>query len=197
MLSLPGRAHTLRARTRRPAESLDGPRDVRKRSVSVHQLEFRRALPDDEPRLQEIRARAFEPVFASFRAIMGDELYDLAQRRDDEAQSALLSGLLAGNQGFEVFVAHRGSEAVGFVALRVNRETLVGEIGLNAVDPAHARRGIGTRMYEFAANRLREEGMKAAVVGTGGDASHAPARRAYRKAGFRVEVPSVWMFRKL
>jgi len=29
------------------------------------------------------------------------------------------------------------------------------------------------------------------------DPSHAAARRAYRKAGFLAEVPSVWMCRKL
>ncbi|WP_437957583.1 GNAT family N-acetyltransferase [Sorangium sp. So ce119] len=70
-------------------------------------------------------------------------------------------------------------------------------IGLNAVDPAHAGKGIGTAMYEFALARMRQSGMKVATVATGGDPSHAPARRAYRKAGFDVEIPSVWMCRKL
>ncbi len=39
--------------------------------------------------------------------------------------------------------------------------------------------------------------MKVATVATGGDLSHAPARRADRKAGFSVEIPSVWMCRTL
>jgi len=39
--------------------------------------------------------------------------------------------------------------------------------------------------------------MKVATVGTGGDPSHAAARRAYRNAGFDIEIPSVWMYRKL
>lgn len=38
---------------------------------------------------------------------------------------------------------------------------------------------------------------EAATVGTGGDPSHAAARRAYEKAGFDAVIPSVWMFRKL
>ncbi len=86
---------------------------------------------------------------------------------------------------------------VGFVSVRLNVETRVGEIGLNAVDPAHAGKGIGSAMYEFALARMKTAGMKVATVGTGGDPSHAPARRAYRKVGFDLEIPSVWMFKKL
>jgi GNAT superfamily N-acetyltransferase len=161
------------------------------------EIHFRHAGPDDAARLQAIRRAAFAPVFASFRAILGDEIYDLAQRRDDEAQEGLLTSLMAAGSDWEVYVAQSGDEVVGFVAVRIDRETLVGEIGLNAVDPAQAGKGIGAAMYEFATARLREAGMKVATVGTGGDPSHAPARRAYRKAGFDVEIPSVWMYRKL
>jgi GNAT superfamily N-acetyltransferase len=80
------------------------------------------------------------------------------------------------------------------VAVQMNRETEVGEIGPNAVDPTHAGQGIGTAMYEFALADMRAAGLK---VATGGDRSHAPARRAYRKAGFDREIPSVWMCRAL
>ena len=65
------------------------------------------------------------------------------------------------------------------------------------VDPAHAGRGIGTAMYAFALARMKEAGIRVATVATGGDASHAPARRAYAKAGFSAEIPSVWMCRTL
>jgi len=75
--------------------------------------------------------------------------------------------------------------------------TQLGEIGLNAVDPAHAGKGIGTAMYELAAARMQQAGMKVATVATGGDPSHAPARRAYEKAGLNAQIPSVWMCRKL
>jgi ribosomal protein S18 acetylase RimI-like enzyme len=161
------------------------------------ELQFRPARSEDAPRLQAIRRAAFAPVFASFRAILGDEIYELAQRREDEAQEGLLASLLAAGSGWSVHVAQSGSEVVGFVAVRLDAHTRVGEIGLNAVDPARAGNGIGTAMYELAVARMREAGMKVATVATGGDPSHAPARRAYRKAGFDVEIPSVWMCRKL
>lgn len=163
----------------------------------MRELHFREARSGDADRLQAIRRAAFAPVFASFRSILGDEIYDLAQRRDDEAQEGLLASLMADGSGWTVYVAHLEEEIAGFVAVRLDLERLVGEIGLNAVDPAHAGKGIGTAMYEFALARLREGGMKVATVGTGGDPSHAPARRAYRKAGFDIELPTVWMYRKL
>jgi ribosomal protein S18 acetylase RimI-like enzyme len=160
-------------------------------------LRFRRARAEDAPRLQAIRRAAFAPVFASFRSILGDEIYELAQRREDEAQEGLLASLLAPDSRFTLHVAEAGGEVVGFVAVRLDPESHVGEIGLNAVDPAHAGRGIGTALYELALARMREAGMKVATVATGGDPSHAPARRAYRKAGFDAEIPSLWMCRKL
>lgn len=163
----------------------------------MHELNFRLAQPDDVERLQAIRSAAFAPVFASFRAILGDDIYEIAQRREDEAQEALLTSLMAPGSGWELHVALQGGQIAGFVALRLDRRTQVGEIGLNAVDPVRAGNGIGTALYEFAVQRMKETGMKVATVGTGGDPSHAPARRAYKKAGFNVEIPSVWMCRKL
>ena len=161
------------------------------------ELHFRRARPEDAARLQDIRRAAFAPVFASFRSILGDEIYDLAQRREDEAQEGLLASLMAADSGWELYVAQSGDDIVGFVAVRLDGETLVGEIGLNAVDPARAGAGIGTAMYELSVARMKQAGMKVATVATGGDPSHAPARRAYQKAGFDVAIPSVWMCRKL
>lgn len=158
---------------------------------------MRPATVEDLPVLQEIREAAFAPVFASFRAMLGDDLYGLVQEREDAAQSDLLAALVAGQPPWEVHVAERDGSIVGFVALRMNGETQVGEIGLNAVHPDHAGQGIGTAMYEFALSRMRDAGMRAATVATGADGSHAPARRAYEKAGFSARIPSVWMCRPL
>jgi ribosomal protein S18 acetylase RimI-like enzyme len=160
-------------------------------------IRFRRARPEDEPRLQEIRRAAFAPIFASFRETLGNEVYDLAQRREDEAQADLLASLFARDSAWELYIAELDGHTVGFVSLQIRTDTRIGEVGLNAVDPADAGEGIGTAMYEMAVRRLTEAGMKVATVATGGDASHAPARRAYQKAGFDRVIPSVWMVRKL
>jgi ribosomal protein S18 acetylase RimI-like enzyme len=158
---------------------------------------LRVACSDDLPRLQEIRQAAFAPVFASFRSMLGDDLYELVQQREDEAQKELLDSLLIQQPPWQVYVAELAGAVVGFVAFKLNQETLIGEIGLNAVHPSHSGRGLGTALYEFVLSSMKESGMLAATVATGADASHAPARRAYRKAGFAVQIPSVWMCRRL
>lgn len=169
------------------------------RHIAVAQLHMRRAEPRDRERLDEIRRLAFAPVFASFRALLGDAIYEQAQRPQDDAQAELLVSLLTEQSGWELWVAELmdSSAVAGFVALKVDSATGIGEIGINAVHPAHTNRGVGTALYEFGVSRMRAAGMKVAVVGTGGDASHAPARRAYRKAGFDHEIPGVWMRRLL
>lgn len=161
------------------------------------ELVFTPATADQLPVFDAIRVAAYAPVFASFRALLGDHIYQIAQASDEAAQGELLASLMRPDSGWEVYAATHGSTVVGFVALRFSDETKVGEIGLNAVHPEHGGRGFGTAMYEFAVSRFKLTGMSVAMVGTGGDASHAPARRAYEKAGFDRQIPSVWMYRRL
>ena len=158
---------------------------------------IRGANASDAPRLEDVRQAAFAPVFASFRAILGEDIYQLAQGSKDEAQAGYLASLLAPDSGWEVYVAERAGIVVGFISLQLDRNAMIGEIGLNAVYPDWAGAGIGTAMYDFAVERMREAGMRVATVATGGDPSHAPARRAYEKAGFNIGIPSIWLCQKL
>ena len=57
--------------------------------------------------------------------------------------------------------------------------------------------GIGRAMYEFALKNLKERGAEIACVGTGGDAAHAPARRAYQAIGFDKAIPGLHLFKVL
>jgi ribosomal protein S18 acetylase RimI-like enzyme len=65
-----------------------------------------------------------------------------------------------------------------------------------AVDPAYQRRGIGAALTRLALARLREAGLAIAMVETGGDDGHAPARRTYAGAGFTL-WPVARYFREL
>jgi ribosomal protein S18 acetylase RimI-like enzyme len=65
-----------------------------------------------------------------------------------------------------------------------------------AVDPARQGQGIGTALTTFALERMRAAGMAVAMVETGGDPGHAPARSTYEKAGFRL-LPIARYFKKL
>ena len=153
--------------------------------------------PGDLPALQHVRQAAFEPVFRSFREIVGAEIAAIAFAHADAEQAKLLDGICAAGSGHHVSVVAVGREIVGFVSFTVDTDKRRGEIGLNAVHPDHAGKGIGTWMYGFAMARMAELGMALATVGTGGDPGHAPARRAYQKAGFGPALPSVHLYKLL
>jgi GNAT superfamily N-acetyltransferase len=149
----------------------------------------------DRLRLQEILEAAFAPVFASFRNIVGEEIAAIAFAAAEKEQAELLDKLCAPESGRELYVAERHGEIAGFCAVSFDRETMIGEIDLNAVHPDHQGEGLGERIYAFALERMKETGMKIATVGTGGDEAHAPARRAYEKAGFTAAIPSVYYYK--
>ena len=151
----------------------------------------------DLDELQHIRALAFEPVFQSFREIVGPSISRIAFAAAEDEQAQLLADICQPDAAQQLFVALREERIVGFVSISLDHTQKIGEIGLNAVHPDFAGKGIGTQLYEFALGEMTSAGMKVAVVGTGGDPSHAPARRAYAKAGFGPALPSVWLYRTL
>ena len=109
----------------------------------------------------------------------------------------LLARLCDSKSPEKVYVALLNGNIVGFVSIALDEEKRIGEIGLNAVHPDYSGRGVGTLLYEFAIGEMKRAGMGVAVVATGGDPSHAPARRAYEKVGFGPSIPSVEMYRLL
>ncbi|MDM9385306.1 GNAT family N-acetyltransferase [Chlorogloeopsis sp. ULAP01] len=86
----------------------------------------------------------------------------------------------------KVWVAIDSGSTVGFVAVKLHSENSLGEIYMIAVDPDYQRRGIGSALMEFALNWMKVAGMSVAMVETGGDPGHAPARFTYEKLGFRL-----------
>ncbi|HSQ11268.1 MAG TPA: hypothetical protein VLN25_11765, partial [Burkholderiaceae bacterium] len=71
----------------------------------MSELKFRPAVSSDADRLEVIRALAFAPVFASFRVLLGDTIYERAQRPRDEAHRELPSSLVCGVPGWAPWVA--------------------------------------------------------------------------------------------
>ena len=163
----------------------------------IHGCHIRPFEPHDLSTLHAIREAAFKPVFQSFRAIVGDEIASCAFAAAEREQADLLDRVCEEWSPHDVFVAEWDSDVVAFCAISLDRQSKVGEIELNAVHPDFQGKGIGTLMYEFALDRMRAAGMNVATVGTGGDPSHAPARRALEKAGFGPAIPGVYFYRSL
>ena len=160
-------------------------------------VEIRPYQASDLDELQEIRALAFKPVFRSFREIIGPSIAQIAFASAETEQAELLADLCKPDTPQKVFVAVLETKIIGFVSISLDHKQKIGEIGLNAVHPDFTGRGIGTQLYEFALHKMKAAGMQVATVGAGGDPSHAPARRAYEKAGFGPSLPSLWMYGSL
>lgn len=72
----------------------------------------------------------------------------------------------------------------------------MGEIYIIAIDPVYRRRGVGEALKASAFDWMRERGLAMAMVETGVDRGHAPARAIYEAAGFE-RYPVARYFRKL
>jgi GNAT superfamily N-acetyltransferase len=148
----------------------------------------------DYDRVVDTCVRAFTPIHEGFAAEMGPRIFALEfpDWRGGYAQT-LAKPLEAGAM---LHVAELDGEIAGFVATIAHARKM-GEIGLNAVAPEHQGKGVGRAMYVFALGSLKARGCVAAYVGTGGDAAHEPARRAYEAMGFDKVIPGLHFYKEL
>jgi len=151
--------------------------------------------PDDEESVVTLSLRAWAPVFASLERVLGHEISVRLHGDWRPYQESAVRRVLA-DPDVRVWVADAVRGVAGFVAVTLHRERLMGEIFMLAVDPDDQDQGLGTVLTEFATNWLRDAGMRVAMVETGGDAGHAPARRVYEQAGYTL-LPVARYFKAL
>jgi ribosomal protein S18 acetylase RimI-like enzyme len=152
--------------------------------------------PHDFDRVHQVCVAAFTQIHQGFERELGPEIfanqYDgWRERYADDIKR------LTNDPATEVHVVEDDGLIVGFVTTTVDPAKRFGELGLNGVDPAHQGKGIGKQMYAFALQNMKSRGARIATVGTGADANHAAARRAYEAMGFDRSIPAVYYFRTL
>jgi len=135
---------------------------------------------------------AWEGIHDAYSALLGKDFHDavMANWREEKAET-----IRAHQNGSNAYVAVADGQVVGFISYRVDCH--VGQILENAVDPVCRGRGIAGLMYNYVLDAMYASGAIYARVQTGRDAGHAPARRAYEKAGFDHALPNVLYFQKL
>ena len=89
--------------------------------------------------------------------------------------------------GIEAELGARDGVVAGFVILEWIEEDAspAGEVQMIAVDPDAQRTGVAGRLMARAIEVMQARGVPLAVVATGGDRGHAPARALYERLGFR------------
>jgi ribosomal protein S18 acetylase RimI-like enzyme len=146
-------------------------------------LSIRPFTINDMSNIVQLSLLAWKPVFTSFQQVLGARIYQLIYP-DWERQQREVVEKICSDEKTLVWVAVVDEIVTGFIAYTLNDEEKTGEVELLAVHPAYQNRGIGTALNNFVLEKMKESGMKLAVVATGGDPGHAPARRSYEKAGY-------------
>ncbi|WP_411083203.1 GNAT family N-acetyltransferase [Streptomyces sp. cmx-18-6] len=147
------------------------------------EVEVRAFAEGDLDSVVALSLEAWRPVYASFEAVLGDEIFPLqypdwraSQRKEVEAACTA--------EGAHAWVAVAGGRVAGFTVVVLQPEDAMGHVELLAVHPDFQGRRIGTVLTEFAVEWMREAGVRLASIWTGGDVGHAPARKTYERAGF-------------
>lgn len=156
-----------------------------------------RALTEsDIEALVRLSLLAWAPIFESFEQVLGRRIYSIVYPDWRQQQAEGVEGVLRDGEKYTTWVVEKDAQVVGFIAYTLDFEERTGEVDLLAVHPDYQNGGIGTDLNNFALDRMKESGMKLAVVGTGGDPGHAPARRSYEKAGY-TPLPLVRYYKAL
>ena len=159
-------------------------------------LQIRPFSEDDMEDVIQLSLLAWAPVFSSFKQVLGSRIYSALYPDWQGQQREVVERVCKDGGEFTVYVAQLGETVAGFIAYAVTSEDQIGEVELLAVHPAYQNRGIGTELNNVALEKMKESGVRLAVVGTGGDPGHAPARRSYEKAGYTA-LPLVRYYKAL
>jgi len=158
-------------------------------------LHIRTFIDQDLDDIVQLSLLAWEPVFNSFRRVLGPKIYPLLYPDWRKSQKEGVEKACQ-DEKFNVLVAEVDGKAVGFLVYELHEQDRTGEVQLLAVHPEYQNLGIGTELNTVALQKMKAAGMKMAVVGTGGDEGHAPARRSYEKAGYTA-LPLVRYYKDL
>lgn len=132
-----------------------------------------------EKEVGDLVITAWTPLREVAKGELGNDIYDTVFANWQDSKR---NGVIADMKANDSYVAIIEDKVVGFIYYKVNGK--VGVIGENAVSPDYKGRGIAQKMYALVLEKMKENGAEIATVYTGLDDGHAPARKAYEKAGF-------------
>lgn len=153
---------------------------------------------EDTECIARIADLAWKHIYDGFCDQVGEEIVEqyTGGRRTCKGDSMRSLGREYPDQ---ILIHEEESGAIsGFLFFSMDMVHKIGTIGNNAVDPEFLGKGIAQKLYARVFEIFREHGMTVAKVTTGLDDAHAPARKAYERAGFELRgMPSVTYFKKL
>jgi GNAT superfamily N-acetyltransferase len=161
------------------------------------QSTIRRLIDTDVETVVTFSLAAWAPVFAGLEVELGQEVYHLVFPDWRSMQAGTVEAVCRAPEN-DVWVADVDARPVGFVAVGYVDEgaARAGEIHMLAVDPDHQRAGVGASLVRRAVTEIESRGIDLAIIASGGDPGHAPARAVYETLDFKG-LQQVRYYRKL
>ena len=158
-------------------------------------MNMREYRADDLDKVMAIANKAWQPIRKMSREALGEFISDIFNPAGD----ALSKGLQVKDQidsgNYRIAVCENEGAVIGFITYAISG--VVAEICNNAADSDAGIKGVGQTMYRYVLNECKKSGAKVVKVTTGLDWAHAPARRAYERAGFKKHLDFTTYFMEL
>ena len=154
-------------------------------------------------RIEDIEAvvalanKAWKPINKVSRERLGDRIANVLRPEGDDVSKGITVRRELSEHPENFFVCEECGRIVGFAGCSLDYKSKIGTLGHNAADKTCGVKGIGQQLYKAVLDYFREQGMVVARVFTGLDDAHAPARRAYQRAGFNRSLEHVTYFMEL
>lgn len=146
-------------------------------------MKLREYTHEDRSVMEDITLRAWKPVFEKFATAMSPDIYEIFVP-DWKAEQMRTLKLVCESDDVEKIIAEKDGKVIGFAATKYHPEDFLGEVYIVAVDPDYQRQGIATLLTAECLKLIKAQGLSLAMVETGGDPGHAPARATYESLGF-------------
>lgn len=143
--------------------------------------------------IYDICLAAWKPIYNHRKTIIDKKLFFYLYGDGEKQKATQVKKWCIEND--EVVVAEIDDKVVGFMTWREHSDEVV-EMCENAVAPNMQKKGIGSAMYDWFLNNMKNK-YSYAFVFTGNDLEHEPARKAYQKQGFNMPLEYVRYYKVL
>ena len=158
-------------------------------------MNMRKYQAEDLEAVMAIANAGWKEIRKMSRAALGDRIADIFNPAGDDKSKGLQVKEQIDSNLYNIDVCEHDGEIVGFITYK--HDGVLGEICNNAAKPGTGLKGIGQMMYKFVLEKFRAEKVQIVKVTTGMDYAHAPARKAYEKAGFTRHLDSTTYYMEL
>ena len=158
-------------------------------------MNMREYRPEDLETVMTLANEAWKPIRQMSNAALGEKIVKLLNPNGTDNTKGLQVKEQIDSGKYGIAICEHADKIVGFITWQINGIT--GVICNNAALPGSGLKGIGQMMYKYVLDLFRSQGVKVAQVVTGMDWAHAPARRAYERAGFKNRIDSTTYFMAL